>query len=99
MRSIRSIGYMVHNVTSLQDLLEMMRYENMRLTKNNIKPYPFSDLMARDMGLVGHKVPHNGVSIVLVKDQDKNWSPTLLRWESFQMKIERSTKWNTAPEL
>lgn len=91
---LRALKMLVSDVTSMKDLVDMMRYEGMRfsdvnsdLTKDAIR-----FLCRMDCGIVEKDDP-DSTSIVLIKDCTRGWTPTIDRWRSYQMTIDIQEDW------
>jgi len=105
MRSIRAIEYQITGVKGLHELIDMMRYDGMRFrcTGEGLQE-TITMLARRSCGLIderdGPGIPSDGLSIVLVKDQYRDWIPALDRWRSFGMGCHRqTTDWNQGREI
>ncbi len=98
---VRSVPYVVSNVTSLRDLIEMMRYDLMRFPDTGTGlVWPSGDwrdtvaaLSRRDCGIVDKNDPDTH-ELVVVRDQVRNWHPTERRWNSFTMEIRPAEEWS-----
>ncbi len=108
--SVRSVEYKVTRITSLRDLLDMMRYEGMRFTCGSEFLEILKPLMERDLGIFQmvdtgkgtmKPVPRDNdfFTVTLVKDQTRHWSPTEGRWLSFGMEISVENTWQQAREV
>lgn len=101
MRQFKAINYTAKEVRSLDDLLDMMRYDGFRFCSTNLDDWrgKLKALAKADSGVVSVEIPESGFDIHLTRDQDKQWTPTRNRWRSFSMRIIRITDWEVAREL
>lgn len=93
MRSVRRVRYRVDNVSRLEDLLVMMRYDRMMLSEDGTEA-ALIELIDR--------IRQPGVEpagIVVERWQDTHWQPSVDRWRSFGMTIEAVDEWARCREV
>lgn len=94
---VKSVLYEVRNVSCIEDLIEMMRYDAMRFPATTAGDWKASlRLLCRHSAGVIEPGDPEHVTVRLVKDQVRDWTPHKDRWRSYQMEIEVVDSWSSS---
>ena len=99
-REIRTLEFEATNVNSLLSLLDMCRYDGMRIASMD----HLHHLSRLDCGIIERQKPgtehvplHRTVRVF--KDADRLWVPTEARWRSFGIVLRPLNDWSTARRI